>query len=107
MLVSGSASLAGRSLVGGAFLAAGVLLLTVVLGRVWCGWLCPLGTLLEWLGPCRSTYRNPPDWAPTAGWRAAKYLLLAAIALFALLGSQALTWLDPITLFNRTFTLAA
>ena len=23
--------------------------LTVVLGRVWCGWICPMGTLLEWL----------------------------------------------------------
>ncbi|MBN1657839.1 MAG: 4Fe-4S binding protein [Anaerolineae bacterium] len=103
LLVAG-ASLAGRALVGGALLASAILLLTLLFGRAWCGWLCPLGTLLEWLGPRR---HRPGRRAPAEGWRAAKVLLLAAVAVLALFGSQVLTWLDPITIFTRTFTLAA
>src|SRR5512141_3508990 len=26
-----------------------IVALTIVAGRVWCGWICPTGTLLEWI----------------------------------------------------------
>ena len=97
-----SATLAGRALVAGLALACLTLLLTVVFGRVWCGWLCPLGTVLEWLGP-RQTARK----APSERWRVVKYLLLFAILVGALLGNQTLAFLDPITLLNRTLAFAA
>ena len=99
-----SASLAGRALVAGALLAGLVLILTLVFGRVWCGWLCPLGTVLEWLRPRRGRSRagSPPE-----KLRSAKYLLLVAVLAAALLGSQALIFLDPITILNRTLATAA
>jgi polyferredoxin len=96
-----AASVAGRLLVSGLLLAGIILLLTLIFGRVWCGWLCPLGTILEWLGPRRSSRRPPPE-----SWRAIKYLLLFAILFAALLGNQTLVVLDPITIFNRTLTTA-
>ncbi len=96
-----SATLAGRTLVSGAILAALILLLTLLLGRVWCGWLCPLGTLLEWLGP-RRRRRNPPP----EKWRAIKHWLLFVILFAALLGNQTLLFLDPITILNRTLATA-
>ena len=96
-----SASLAGRVLLGGLALAGLTLLLTLLSGRVWCGWLCPLGTALEWLSPRRAHRKAPPE-----GWRAVKVLLLVAILIAALLGSQTLIFLDPITIFNRTLTTA-
>jgi MauM/NapG family ferredoxin protein len=99
-----TASLAGRVLVGGLVLAGIVLLLTLLFGRVWCGWLCPLGTVLEWLGPRRG--RRSRHKAPPEAWRTAKYLLLLALVVAALLGSQALIFLDPITILNRTLATA-
>jgi polyferredoxin len=96
-----AASLAGRTLVSGLWLAGLVLVLTLAFGRVWCGWLCPLGTVLEWTGPRRARHR-----APAARWRAVKYLVLLAIAVASLLGSQVLTFLDPITILSRTLATA-
>ncbi|HEX9030140.1 MAG TPA: 4Fe-4S binding protein, partial [Anaerolineales bacterium] len=40
--------LASRTFLTGSALALILLILTLVFGRAWCGWLCPLGTLLDW-----------------------------------------------------------
>ena len=96
-----SAALAGRVILGGLALSSIIVILTVVFGRVWCGWLCPLGTVLEWLGPRKSRRRAPSD-----RWRVAKYLLLVAILMAAVLGNLTLVVLDPIAILNRTLATA-
>ena len=73
----------------------------VVLGRVWCGWICPLGTVLEWTRfktARRLGSRMPPR------LRSAKYVLLGVIAVMAAFGSLTLMVLDPISLLTRTAT---
>ena len=46
-LVALAASLGGRGLAPNALWALPVLLLTLAFGRAFCGWLCPLGTVLD------------------------------------------------------------
>ena len=102
-LVALSAMLAARSLIPTLALAGVTLLVTILLGRVWCGWLCPFGTLLEWVRfdeARRQAARLP------ARLRLVKTLLLVAIIAMAALGSLTLLVLDPLALLTRTATVA-
>jgi len=67
---------------------------TLVFGRVWCGWLCPLGAILELFGPVGT--RKMQAWM-----RGVKYGLLILLFVMALFGSLAFMWLDPITILVR------
>jgi MauM/NapG family ferredoxin protein len=80
----------------------------VLLGRVWCGWLCPLGTLLEWVRfpPGRRRSAKDPCLFEQPGFRAIKTILLLLILVMALFGSLTLLILDPITLLTRALTTA-
>ncbi|MBN1139675.1 MAG: 4Fe-4S binding protein [Anaerolineae bacterium] len=86
-------------LVGGLMTLA----LTVAFGRAWCGWLCPLGTVLDWT-PAHKPAAQEADL--NQRWRQAKYFLLTVIVLAAVLGNLTLIFLDPITLLYRTMTTA-
>ena len=77
--------------------------LTLVLGRVFCGWACPLGTLQQlssWLLSPRSRRESllVNRWRR---WYAIKYYLLAALLGGALLGSLQSGLLDPLSLLAR------
>ena len=85
----------------------GFLLVTVVLGRVWCGWLCPqttLSDLAEWTARrCGFTVRH--NRLRGSLWR--NVLLQGAYMAFALLMASALLWyfIPPRIFFSRLFTL--
>lgn len=101
-----TAMIASRAWIGRLGLALITVAVTLLLGRVWCGWVCPLGTVLEWTRFRRARLRSLDLAARWPRLRAAKYLLLALIVGAALFGS--LTWmiLDPIALLTRTTTTA-
>jgi len=82
-------------------LAFVTLALAVVVGRVWCGWICPLGSLLGWLrfrSAPRRAGRVPP------ALRRVKYVLLGAVVVLAGLAGLTLLVLDPVALLTRTAT---
>lgn len=68
-------------------------LATLALGRVWCGWICPLGTVLDLFGT--NVREGIPD-----RFRQVKYFLLFVVIAAALLASLPLMWLDPITILE-------
>jgi polyferredoxin len=93
--------LASRSWLPQFELAIATVLLAVVAGRLWCGWVCPLGTLLGWFrfkGARQQARGLPPR------LRVVKYALLTATVVMAAFGVLTLMIFDPIAFLTRTAT---
>lgn len=79
------------------------ILATVVLGRVFCSWICPIGFLLELTGKLRgvlSLIKIPPK--HVVFWRGNKYVLLGAgLIVSALTGAAVSNEIYPPALFSR------
>lgn len=80
-----------------------LLVLVVIFGRFFCGWICPFGTLLDFM-PCLipSKKQNPRQFP----YHRFKYYFLLGLLLIALLGINIIGWFDPITILFRSLTYA-
>ena len=101
-LVAASAILAGKAVITLVLWSLIVVGLTLILGRFFCGWFCPLGTLLD-----LSHRLLPPRKKPVGSqWRKGKYFLLGFILISALFGLPVVGYFDPFSLLVRGLTLA-
>ncbi|MFH1741155.1 MAG: 4Fe-4S binding protein, partial [bacterium] len=102
-LVFVSTYIASGSVLQRMWLALIVVGLTLLLGRVFCGWICPLGTLFNFISACR---KSPlARWIQTGTWdrwQKAKYLLLVGLLVAALCGLHLVGIFDPLPLLYRT-----
>jgi polyferredoxin len=98
-------SIAARTVLAGSALAVLTILLTLAVGRAWCGWICPLGTTLD-LIPLKKKGRPGAVQPVPEYWRKIKYLLLIASLVAALFTNLTLLALDPITILFRSLTTA-
>ncbi|MCU0687994.1 MAG: 4Fe-4S binding protein [Polyangiaceae bacterium] len=91
--------------------SVGLLALTLVFGRVFCGWICPFGTLhhfTAWLMPSRvGRGGSRVEANKTHGYQRAKYYLLYFFLVAALAGSALGGLFDPICIVVRSIGLAA
>lgn len=92
----------GQKIPAAFFLSLILVLITVFLGRVFCGWICPLGTLNNLAGSFnrRRNEKRRPDL-----YRVKYYILfmLLASSLFTL---QVAGIMDPISLLIRSFSIS-
>ncbi len=95
--------LTSHELAGLSLLALLTVAATLALGRVFCGWFCPLGTLHQAVTSLRSraARRRQRRGEATSPWQRAKYYLLVAFLVMALLGVHWFGLLDPISFLYR------
>lgn len=79
-----------------------LLALTALFGRFFCGWICPLGTMIDGFGKMSGRGRSLCH----SRWRKVKYILLISLTAAALGGLQLLGLFDPLAIFLRSLTLA-
>lgn len=79
-----------------------LLLATLLLGRFFCGWVCPLGTILD-LFRKKSAHTGPPDFLK----HNARYWLLVPLLFAALFGSNLSGLFDPLAILVRGLTFFA
>lgn len=86
-----------------------VIALTLLVGRAFCGWICPFGTLhhfFAWIAPSRLIRAKPRVQANGyRAWQVAKYYVLGASVGAALVGSAIGGLLDPICISVRALGL--
>lgn len=83
-----------------------ILVITLFLGRVFCGWICPYGTLhafFGWLFNIRNNKENL-DKNRYRKLYQTKYFILVIFLVLAALGSLQIGLLDPMVFMTRTFT---
>ena len=81
-----------------------ILVLTPFLGRFFCGWICPLGTLFHiasrWLRPKKVSDRIRQNFHSPA--QVYKYLILMVLLIASAFGCMQIGLFDPIALLTRT-----
>ena len=87
------------------FLGLAVALFTIIFGRFFCGFICPLGAVIDFTDAflfkkTRSPKRRPPHF-----FQRTKYVILFSLLLLSLFGMIFPLFMDPISLVTRIITL--
>jgi polyferredoxin/formate hydrogenlyase subunit 6/NADH:ubiquinone oxidoreductase subunit I len=83
------------------YLSLAVIVATVLLGRVFCGWLCPMGTLNNIAGALKK--KRKPD---SRNWHGVKYYVLVFIIASSIFTLHLVGIMDPISLLIRSLSVS-
>ncbi len=100
-----SSALSTHTLYRGLVWSLAILIPTFFLGRFFCGWICPLGTMNHFLGSWKSERKRGPERLERnryKRWQTLKYYLLIAGLVSALFGGSLVGIMDPISLTVRS-----
>ncbi len=93
-------SIAYRTIITAALLSVLLIIGTLIFGRFFCGFICPLGTTID-IFDSIINYRTHIKLSIQNG----KYLILLFLIVSALIGSSFLHFFDPLVIFERSLTL--
>lgn len=84
------------------YLSVITIIVTLFLGRVFCGWVCPLGTLNNIVGSLKKGRPN----VIRRNWYKIKYYILIFLLVTSLFTLQLVGIIDPLSLLIRSFSLS-
>lgn len=102
-------ALATHALYRGLLWSLLILLPVLFLGRFFCGWICPMGTIHHFFGNLKSERKRGKQWIESnryKPWQRTKYVILFAVLAAALCGSALVGWFDPLSLLVRSLSLS-
>ena len=108
-LVALSNALAAHALYRGMLWSLVILIPTLFLGRFFCGWICPLGSVHHFFGSLGSESKRGTKRIASnryKPWQSVKYYLLAGFLAAAVFGSSIVGLLDPISFLARSLVLS-
>jgi len=108
-LVAVCNALSGHALYRGLLWSLGILIPTLFLGRFFCGWICPLGSVHHFFSSLKSERKRGKQLIDSnryKRWQTTKYYLLLAFLVAALFGTSIVGWLDPLSLLVRSLGLS-
>lgn len=108
-LIAVSNALASRALYKGLLLSLVILIPTLFLGRFFCGWICPLGSIHHFFGNLKSERKRGKQLLESnryKRWQTTKYYLLIVALIGAVFGTGLVGWLDPFSLLVRSLGLS-
>jgi ferredoxin len=101
-----SAALSARAWMGSLVGAAIVLAACIAVPRVFCGWICPLGTLIDVVGWLFGRRARPKGLRGRRWWVHLRYYVLAAVLVAAALGVTVVGLVAAIPLLTRGLVYA-
>lgn len=108
-LVGVSNALASHALYRGLLWSLFIIIGTLFLGRFFCGWICPMGTIHHFFGNLKSESKRGNKLVESnryKRWQTTKYYILFAVLAATALGSGLVGWVDPFSLLVRSMGLS-
>ncbi len=108
-LVAVSNAVSNHALYRGPLWSLIILIPTLFLGRFFCGWICPLGSVHHFFSNLRSERKRGRRLIESnryQRWQTTKYYLLFALLAAAAIGTGIIGWLDPLSLLVRSLGLS-
>jgi len=106
-LVGLSASIAARAATWAIVGSAAVILLCIIMPRVFCGWICPLGAAIDAFDCLVGRWTKPLHQRPGRFWTPARYGVLAAVIVAAICGVMLAGFAAPLVVFTRGLVFTA
>jgi polyferredoxin/Pyruvate/2-oxoacid:ferredoxin oxidoreductase delta subunit len=100
-LLAISSMVSARAFINTFLWAFFIVILTIFLGRIFCGWICPLGTTLDTV----SFVSKNKAGKSYGKLRSLKYFILIFLLIGAIFSSQLVWFFDPLALLARSLTL--
>jgi len=99
--------LGGHAVASGLLLSLITIVFTLVLGRWFCGWVCPFGTVHNMFRGIRIAKGKDKIKAGSYSvWQKSKYYILTLVLVCAFFGANLAGWLDPFSFLYRSLAVA-